>query len=120
MGRSGQGAKVITESSQSLIQTTQEGLASSPRPANFSLPPSVWGNSISPNFGPEDVVQNQLTGQLAHPGTTFTSVSMSAPPSGSFPATLSPERPMRPKIQETSLTALSHGPYRSTAKLLLL
>ena len=119
MGRSGQGAKVITESSQSLIQTTQEGLASSPSPANFSFPPLVWGNSISPNFGTKDVVQNQLLGQLAHPGTTFTCV-YECPSSGSFPATPSPERPMRPKIQEASLTALSHGPYRSTAKLLLL
>ena len=73
--------------------------------ASFSLEKQHF-----PKFGTEDMAQNQPTGQLAHPGTTFTSVSSECPSSGNFPATPSPECPMRPKIQEASLTALSHCP----------
>ena len=70
--------------------------------ASFSL-----GKQVSPNFGTQEVMQNQLVDQVAHPSSTFTSVSSECSSSGNFPAHSQPQRPMRPKNQETNLTAFS-------------
>lgn len=78
----------------------QEGLASSPALANFRLPFPVWGNSISPNSGTQDIVWTQLMDQLFLPSSTPipTSVPSECPSSGSFLSPFQAQKvPMRPE-----------------------